>query len=878
MDREEFLTKIESINQFVHKKDYKNALEIVESIEWRKVKSARTLCVAGEVYAANRCYQESKEIFLMAYKRSPVRKNILYRLIEVSIKMEDLEDALKYYQEFLEMAPNDNIHFILKYKIYSARKTPLEEQIAILEEYKEREYTERWSYELAKLYYKAGERRKCEEVCDDLVLWFSEGEYVLKALELKMRLTNLTPRQQKIYEEQLREKELREQQDREEAQAQTEQPPVQTETQADADETEITQSFEQDSETASESEEQPEGQESERPGNLESLSMELYEEEQPRKQKKNDDIVTIVEGNGTLQEKITKGIKDIFAGIVKGDWEEDEDFLEGYAIEPKISMADVIPPETVEENIKEIEEKSSQDEPEDAMPEENAQQPEDQPGEDQETEPQEDGLKLQENEKPEKEGEREQEDALAEEPADSQAGGQDMSGEMQELKVQEELSEENQEPDMQVDSSDQVETLNAQEDFSGENEDPRLQEGQSEVVEIQDLQEKAEKKWPLPELDVETPEKFDTSRLPELKMPDFNLEEVILSAAEKQGIDVAEKEEEENPSEYVEESTEDIAEAKADESEEEEPEESEESAEILNIEKVQPEGEIHPQEDEVSEEDSLIEFIDSQNSREEEDPDVIVTREQNLDEVEQKLFSYFSTIPGMSQQLVEALTDAQMSASDKTSRTGNIIVMGNLRTGKTRLTEGLVKSICRELHMPAAKTASVEASQLNGRDIAKIVDKMSGGFLVIQKISQLTPESVEQLNQAMEFRTDGLTVILEDEKIGMRKFIAKYPKFTKKFTSTINIPVFTNDELVHFAKVYADEMGYVMDTMGVLALYNLIGDNQKEDEPMTIGTVKDMMDDAITKAESSHRKLQRSISKKRFDDEGKIVLYEKDFK
>ena len=468
------------------------------------------------------------------------------------------------------------------------------------------------------------------------------------------------------------------------------------------------------------------------------------------------------------------------------------------------------------------------------------------------------------------------EDGLAEEPADSQAGGQDtMSIEMQELKVQEELSEENQEPDLQADSSEDVEILKAQADFSGENEDPRLQEGQSEVVEIQDLQEKAEKKWPLPKLDVETPEKFDTSRLPELKMPDFNLEEVILSAAEKQGIDVAEKEEEENPSEYVEESTEDIAEAKADESEEEEPEES---AEILNIEKVQPEGEIHPQEDTASEEDSLIEFIDSQNSREEEDPDVIVTREQNLDEVEQKLFSYFSTIPGMSQQLVEALTDAQMSASDKTSRTGNIIVMGNLRTGKTRLTEGLVKSICRELHMPAAKTASVEASQLNGRDIAKIVDKMSGGFLVIQKISQLTPESVEQLNQAMEFRTDGLTVILEDEKIGMRKFIAKYPKFTKKFTSTINIPVFTNDELVHFAKVYADEMGYVMDTMGVLALYNLIGDNQKEDEPMTIGTVKDMMDDAITKAESSHRKLQRSISKKRFDDEGKIVLYEKDFK
>lgn len=180
--------------------------------------------------------------------------------------------------------------------------------------------------------------------------------------------------------------------------------------------------------------------------------------------------------------------------------------------------------------------------------------------------------------------------------------------------------------------------------------------------------------------------------------------------------------------------------------------------------------------------------------------------------------------------------------------------------------------------MPAARVATVEAPQLNGKDIAKVVSKLAGGFLVIQKTNQLDSESVFQLNQAMEFRTDGLTVILEDEKIGMRKFIAKYQKFAKKFTSTINIPVFTNDELVHFAKIYADEMGYVMDTMGVLALYNLIGDNQKEDEPMTIGTVKDMMDAAITKAESSHRKLQRSISKKRFDNDGKVVLYEKDFK
>lgn len=838
MDREEFLTKIEVINQYVHDKDYKNALDIVESIEWKKVKSARTLCVAGEVYAANRCYQESKEIFLMAYKRSPVRKNILYRLIEVSIKMEDLEDALKYYQEFLEMAPNDNIHYILKYKIYNARKTPLEDQIQILEEYKEREYTERWSYELAKLYYKAGKRQKCVETCDDIVLWFSEGEYVLKALELKMRLEELTPRQQKIYEEQLREKE----------EAAHRKPPVKEEEKAqdtdnvsDDEQQETEQESVQEHEEESKEDLEQQAPEEEKPGSLESLSMELYEEEPAHKQSKNDEIVTIVEGNGTLQEKITKGIKDIFAGIVKGDWEEDEDFLEGYAVEPKISMADVIPPETVEENRKEMEEESSKEE---SSQEENSQEENIQGGS----------------------SEREESDFSEDSNQWERETEQGEAAQLQELQMEEAV--------LQGSSENPEQESVSQEDPAAEDDDDlRLQEGQSEIVEIQDLEEPAEKKQLVPEVNVEPQEKFDTSRLPQLKMPEFNLEEVILSAAEKQGIDVSEKAEEENPPKPSMQEDDGI-----EEQETEEEEKPAEPAESVDTGKVQPEGEIHPLEEELSEEERLVEFIDSQNNRDGEDTDVIVPRSQSLDEVEEKLFSYFSMVPGMSEQLVEALFDAQMSAADKTSRSGNIIVMGSLRTGKTRLTEGLVKSICRELHMPAAKMAFLEASQLNGKDIAKIVDKLSGGFLVIQKISQLSPESVEQLNQAMEFRTDGLTVILEDEKIGMRKFIAKYPKFAKKFTSTINIPAFTNDELVNFAKIYADELGYVMDTMGVLALYNLIGDNQKEDEPMTIGIVKDMMDEAITKAESSHRKLQRSLSKKRFDEEGKVVLYEKDFK
>lgn len=865
MDREEFHAKLELINDLVYKKDYKSALEHVDSIEWKKVRDMHTLCMAGEVYAANKLYGESKEIFLLAYSRSPVRKNILYRLIEVSIKMDDLDEALKYYQQFLEAAPNDNTQYILKYKIYSAQEAPLEEQIQILEEYKEREYTERWSYELARLYYKAGEERKCIEICDDIVLWFSEGEYVLKSLELKQRLTDLTPRQRLIYEKQL---EPKEEAPKEIAQA----PPLEEE--------QIAEDM----------------------------------EEEDAEEEATDEMAPILENNGTLQEKISKGIKDIFSGIVK-EWEGEEEYLESYPGTPKINIADVIPPQKVEESIKEKEVAQEESQAlEDASPSEKSDKVVQMPVK-KEEEPEEMlqasmeaeetleeivQMPMELEEMPEEmvralmEAEEVLEDPTElEEAAQGSVGPEKEPEEMIQVPVESEKESEGPLQDFMEPEKESEETLQAFAEPKIEPEKPlqvpmepekepqeplqasmepekepqeplrapaEMKEESAETLQAPDEKQITEKSEELP--------KFDTSKLPKLELPDFNLEEVILSAAEKQGIEVPDAE-----------SVPDMFLPEPEEKEEEIEEAPKEEIEMPPVvDKIQPEGEIRPQDEILSEEESLIQFIESKDAQDEKEQDVIVPRSEMLDEVEAKLFSYFSMIPGMKEQLVEALADAQLAASDKTSRFGNIIVMGNARTGKTRLTDGLIKTICRELHMPAARVATVEAPQLNGKDIAKVVSKLAGGFLVIQKTNQLDSESVFQLNQAMEFRTDGLTVILEDEKIGMRKFIAKYQKFAKKFTSTINIPVFTNDELVHFAKIYADEMGYVMDTMGVLALYNLIGDNQKEDEPMTIGTVKDMMDAAITKAESSHRKLQRSISKKRFDNDGKVVLYEKDFK
>ena len=289
------------------------------------------------------------------------------------------------------------------------------------------------------------------------------------------------------------------------------------------------------------------------------------------------------------------------------------------------------------------------------------------------------------------------------------------------------------------------------------------------------------------------------------------------------------------------------------------------------VNKILKEGKKNP--DELTEEEKLEDFIDSMHS-EEIDPTKIIPRKRELTEEEKIMFSYFVMVPGMKEQIIDTLCDVQNSAADKTSRTGNIVVMGARETGKTHLISNIIPAICKELYMEAAKVAYVFAEQINGKDMAKIISKLSGGFLVIENANQLDQETAESLNKAMEFRTDGLTVIVEDEKIGMRKFLARYPKLAKKFTSMINIPVFTNDELVNFAKIYTRENGYSIDQMGMLALYNSISQNQKADEPMTIGSVKTMLDEAIAKSQSGMRKL---FSKRRTDRDGLTVLCEKDF-
>ena len=200
MDKAEYQSRLEELNSLVKKEDYEGALAVVEAVDWRRVKSLRTLGMVADVYEANKRYPEAKKILLMAYDRSSIGKGILYRLVEVSVKMKDFDEAIDFYNEFEAVARHVNSRYLLKYKILRGQKAPLEEQISLLEEYKEREFTERWAYELANLYSKAGETQKCIDACDELILWFSEGKYVTKAMDLKMKYEPLSPSQQIKYE------------------------------------------------------------------------------------------------------------------------------------------------------------------------------------------------------------------------------------------------------------------------------------------------------------------------------------------------------------------------------------------------------------------------------------------------------------------------------------------------------------------------------------------------------------------------------------------------------------------------------------------------------------------------------------------------------
>ena len=962
------------INKLVEAQDYKGAMQIVDSIDWRRVKNVRTLCVVGEIYAANKRYEESKEIFLLAYHRATIGKNILYRLIEVSLKMGQISEATEFFDEYREVAGSDNSQYILRYKIARAKNASLNEQIRILEEYKEKEFTERWSYELAKLYYKAGDKQKCLDLCNEMILWFNDGTYVMKALDLKQRMGVLTGEEKEKYEQRFipklippeKAQEIRESKETE-AVTETEYEesrPVTDTIQVDderdlnsaetfqekiskgirdifgghkkaAEETEDVEEEQQDdTEETSETEAVEAAKDSadQESGEEETPEAETAATEEKSEEDASEEEAAETAEAGDGEELLASGIDNLSAGTVQlnARTQEPQDEEEEAYQEAEEAEAEKATEKELAESVSEIVEEDSVEEPnetsgvplnEDGKPDFSAtirmpelKIPKSMINVDPENASSAAGIPdasgifgsideiaaevakdKKADEEPEKEQEFNLEDTIL--AAASEQGinipEEEKSPDVQQSEVTEETEDEEdldiaadefvpEEPDA-ADIEDIMAQISAQqaEDVSesahrripdlvlDEDEEPvteeDMQAAEAEFLNGPTCVQKPDTKDEFDGFD-DLEEEEQLKEMPEdlsLEDEDFSLEdESDDRRADKLTDDVVIPVEDETPLDEEEEFSDDDFGFK------DEPEDDEEDDFISSLTEDMEEDD---EEEELSEEEQLERFIEDMQP--EINPNTIISRKRQLTDEEKQLFTYFVAVPGMKEQLVDVLCDVQKGAADKTSQTGNVIVMGGRETGKTRLISSLIPAICRELNIEASKVAYIFAEDLNGKNIAEIASKLAGGFLVIENANQLSQETADELDEVMNGNTKSMIVVLEDEKIGMRKLIARYPKLAKKFTSMINIPVFTNDELVNFAKVYTMENGFRIDQMGMLALYNLIGINQKEDQPMCIGTVKTMLDNAMAKAQGGLFKR----SKKRVDRDGYTVLFEKDF-
>ena len=917
MDKAEYQSRLEELNSLVKKEDYEGALAVVESVDWRRVKSLRTLGMVADVYEANKRYPEAKKILLMAYDRSSIGKGILYRLVEVSVKMKDFDEAIDFYNEFEEVAHHDNSRYLLKYKILKGQKAPLEQQISLLEEYKEREFTERWAYELANLYSKAGETQKCVAACDELILWFSEGKYVTKAMELKMKYEPLSPSQKVKYEHRFDYKKNEEPSEDPEAlevrlagesgageMAATKEPAGMQEVKpvsggvlsqylAGEEEKEAGSPYEAYQKTQQAKANAAQVQEYEAEPQTKPI------EEVPEEKAYADNTPTYLGNTIDLHAELAKSIRDVFSfrGKKQEETAEEEEPVKeeetsdepvqyeikdlepeqldvNAEIAPDANMtiktrpqpkpkekAEPVMPKTREEktyeepdlaalfqetaaNLSEEVAEEEAETTEQPMDPEFATKAEEEAAEP--TEPAEEAETTEQPMDPESEAKAEEEAAEPTEPAEEAETTEQPINPASEANAEEEV--EIPQPEAETEEKEEVEPAETSDmDETVVIPDLKPVEDTRATIDFGELQAALDN-------EVEAAEQASETEIPAEPSDPFE-------PADTRPIEITPEEIEiEVPTEPKRESVSDATinmsvERTAD-------------ATVQLIRDKIPKGTVAKSIEEVlrdeTPEETRLRILND-------------TQPEKLNDEQKALFTYFAKVPGMDIQILDAMHGVYHYAGDRTSRHGNIAIMGGYGTGKTKLSEDLVRAICADLKIPATKMARLDASALNKKDCAQIVSKLSGGFLLIERAGLMYPETIEKLSQAMDFRTDSLVLIIEDEKVSMRGLLRNYPDFAKKFETVISIPVFTNDELVTFARTYARENGYKMDEMGVLALYTQIGNNQKEGEPMTIAKVKEMVDRAIAHAEKGTRKFGRRMSRKHTDADDRVILYEKDF-
>lgn len=829
MDKYEYNLKLDQMKSLYAEEKYEDAADIADTINWNKIKNVNALVKAGEIYEKTERYEDSREVLLLAYDRSPIGRMIIYRLAEVAIKMGDYEGAEDYYQEFVEIAPRDSLKYVLRYDIKKAEGASYEELIPILEELKEQEYTEEWAYELAYLYHKAGMSDKCIEACDELILWFGDGPYVERALELKMLYQPLTKAQEDKYRMFRKEKESRDgltHIDVEEMKNAGEYehepvviPPVKVNSERFNTvnlQQEIAKGMQQIME-ATEKETVTDTMD-----NINKIVEEIPYLKLPKEEEKQEQSDEHIETDEEIDGSLKMNFKEMLG--------EDSDGQMSMVMDDKTLVEHQI---TGQITIEEV---------------------------------------LSEWEKTRRAAEAALEEAKQRKLESAKARALQQAGDImdrltgvipkldagvtpRELLEEEYLQDQPETKTSEVQTAETVTEPVAEED---------VEEVPKTDISTEEIQEEVS------ETDIPTEEMLEEVFTEDM----VNDEDAETEGDTTEGDTIEQNEVPAEENVMPEEQLESEAESKQDmrNFDEEDIDEAEEEQLIVKR-KNQIERSFWKGKTTKLPEISEPENLGKQGTVQPETPLMTLT------EKEKTIFSYFMPVKGMEAQLRQALTGATRHLEqDKTASTGNLLILGGHGTGKTTLATSIIKVLQQETGRIEGKVGKIQAETLNKKTVGEIIRQVEGGCLIIENAEELTRDSVVTLSLLLEQESSGLFVILEGTSKGIRKLMASDEGFARKFTESISVPIFTNDELVTFARSYSRELGYKIDDMAVLALYNRISNIQRLDQATTLTEVKDIVDEAIDR--EAHGGIKKAISiltASRYTDDDRIVLREKDF-
>lgn len=866
MDKYEYKLKLDQMKSLTAEGKYEEAAEIADTINWRKIKNINALVKVGEIYEKVGRYDESKDVLLTAYDKSPIGRMIIYRLAEVAVRTKSFDEAKEYYQEFVEIAPHDNLKYVLKYEISKAQGADIGTLIGILEELKEQEYSEEWAYELAYLYHKAGMSEKCIDACDELILWFGDGPYVERALELKMLYQPLTKQQEDKYRT-FRQRhdgvvEVRPENPLESGEIIPE--PVQIKDVKMSAERFNTQNLQEELQrsmheimNATEKEAVNDTMDNIKKlvEDIPYLQIPSEKEEEPQEEEVYQHIET--------DEEIDNSLKSNFQEMLVDEDGQMSLYMQGGRVaEPQVSGQ-----MSIEDVLAEWEKTKRAAE-----------------------------AALQEAEQRKLESAKARALQEAEELLGRLADVIPMldSGlTPKDLLDQKYLSKDGQPNDSAVSMVTNMNQFLQQEIDRLSDENAQMDEqlaavGASPVGDYMANAGVAAEDAAQNVVAAGVQELMAEEELPEIAMPeglddidnqweDEDFEELDAEVPQENAASLAEHTAEQTKPEALAEaddtmeagtSAEDVEAAILAETARQMAKESVEKEELPEIELP---GDLDLGKEETAEE--ILPAIAEPEAFEV--PDTISKLSKELREI----FTYFVPITGMEEQLCQALTGAsQHLAKGATAGTGNMIIQGGSGSGKTVLATSMIKALQKETGKPNGKIGKIEASVLNQKDVAALLKKVAGGCLIIEKAGDLSRETALKLSLLLEQDTSGVLVIIEDTKHGIQKALSRDDGFAAKFSEKINIPIFTSDELVSFAKSYANELGYTIDEMGVLALYNSISNIEHADRETTLTEVKEIVDKAVAHSEKGGLKKAFSIiTSRRYDEDDYIILREKDF-